>query len=191
MADDRRADGERTKPKREPTLAQRRLEWLAGICLLPKCAPAIVRAASAIAWKFSDKKTGETRVSAPTLAEFIKCSERAAAKAFSKLTAEGHLVVVEQSKRGKGVRRRIAFPPPPPKAPAKAVDVAQLPKSPREYFDYVLGWRERGDRDAIMTRWNSAAEVKLRAELCAGNQDAVWTCQGGLEKLRGDDEIPF
>jgi hypothetical protein len=188
--DDRRANGgEHQKPRRQIPLGQRRLEWIAGMNAKYSTVPILIRAAGAIGWEFTDSKTGETEVSAPELAKFIKCSERSAAQAFATFTADGRLVTVGQSKRSKGAIRRIAFPPEesaktvaprdgkasprialtatPPSPPAQP----PTPTTEAEYLAHLRYWRTVENDDEYKARW--PAEKELRFPIWGGKEFSV------------------
>jgi hypothetical protein len=158
----------------------RRLQWLAEIAVSRSFSPADLSVAGALAWRFTDRKTAETKVKIGTVASFLKCSERAVEKAFEKLQKGGWLAVVAPSKRkGEATWRRLTFPTKNATAPASA-NRAPAKGEPRrvqeppwdwdQHEAHIVAWlNAETDPDEMKRRWESPAETKRRNAVCDNN----------------------
>jgi hypothetical protein len=198
-------------PATNKPLGVRRLQWLAEITISRKYSPVTLSVAGALAWRFTDKKTAETKVKVDTLRTFLRCKERAVTSALAKLHNDGWLTVVAKSTRkGEATHRRLAFPGKRPEARANGASGEQHATSEPawewgRYEAHMVAWlNAETDPAAMRERWKSDEETRRRTAACAIDPESLHKlCESHLEhRLRGgkarahttdadDDDTPF
>jgi hypothetical protein len=90
----------RGKSKDRPTNGKRRLSWLCAINNNDKYSRLACKIAGALAYKYSDKRTGETFVSVITLAAYVGAEKRAVQGIMTTFREDGFLTTIASRKRG-------------------------------------------------------------------------------------------
>jgi hypothetical protein len=214
-------------------VGHRRAEWLTHVAKSGKPSRLALQLAIALFWTYSDRKTGETIVKTETLAAYIGTNKNMVAQIIAAFRKAGFIETITAAAPGRPARFRLTLPvgrlkpqaaaeaQPPQSAPQEPTKRSRprkrmltprtppapsRPKNSSQYRSWVKTWT--GDRDAILSRWNSDDEKELRAELGSGDQAVRPVLNGILDDRLSqfppppvktppprrdglDDEIPF